>query len=165
MTYSFSDLDADEINDIHQAYIGGQEISISDLAVSMDSIPVVSYKHIEMDDKYGFRQPCFDNVDAITYFDRLKELTSRSINESREQSPSDWHFYETKGDNIRTELKRKWKNISNKNMPCIWHFALYTNQNSSRRSGIKSPRIHFLIGAHGMIHILFYDPYHEMNPM
>lgn len=56
------------------------------------------------------------------------------------------------------------KPLSPECIPSFYHFALYTNEESSRKSGIKSPRIYFFIGGNGVIYPLFYDPYHEINP-
>jgi hypothetical protein len=41
---------------------------------------------------------------------------------------------------------------------------LYTNDEASRETGVKSPRVYFILGTYGFVYILFFDPYHEINP-
>lgn len=48
----------------------------------------------------------------------------------------------------------------------VYHFGLYEcdSRKASRNTGERSPRVYFLLGANGFIYILFFDPYHELNP-
>jgi hypothetical protein len=50
-------------------------------------------------------------------------------------------------------------------LPPIGQFALYTKaeQKASRESGIKSPRVFFMIGEKSVFYILFIDLYHEIK--
>ena len=50
--------------------------------------------------------------------------------------------------------------------PLIFHFALDPNNHNQadRARHIRNPRVYFMVGRNGMIHILFFDPYHEIDP-
>lgn len=50
--------------------------------------------------------------------------------------------------------------------PLIFHFALNPDNDNTanRRDNIRNPRVYFMVGKEGMIHVLFFDPYHEINP-
>lgn len=48
----------------------------------------------------------------------------------------------------------------------IYHFALEpeSKQTASREQGGRNARVYFLVGKFGVVHVLFFDPYHEINP-
>lgn len=83
-------------------------------------------------------------------------------------NPQEWHLNQTRGKNIREAIKNNFKISDKFEMPEIFHFALYPKnlqKTPNREMEIKNPRVHFLVGANGMIYPLFYDPYHELNPI
>ena len=49
----------------------------------------------------------------------------------------------------------------------IYHFALEPDckETADRSKGCRNARVYFLVGKFGIVHILFFDPYHEINPM
>ena len=80
----------------------------------------------------------------------------------------DYHLYRSavKG-KLFEVLKSVYPNLTKGIVPEIYHFALYTVKNglADRTSDIRSPRIYFVLGDYGRIYPLFFDPYHELNPV
>lgn len=164
--------DIDDLRDLHKAYKIGDKISNRSIADTKSIPSIVNYAHLNMtNNNYGFGQQEFDNNDIKHYFSRMRELSLRSIFAIKEEEHSqEWHLNQTKGKNIEQAL-RKHFNLSSQNksinLPEVFHFALYHKKDqmtSDKSKGIKNPRIHFIIGANGIIYPLFYDPYHEINP-
>lgn len=96
----------------------------------------------------------------------MKEFSENTLNEIQENSSHESHFYRS---DIRGNLKKLFDSIDPniaKVNPLIFHFALDPdNKNfADRKKNIRNPRIYFMVGRNGMIHILFFDPYHEINP-
>ena len=98
----------------------------------------------------------------------MKEFSELSVNYILDHSDYKVHFNRT---DIRGNIKRVFDsidpNIARAN-PLIFHFALdpeSTVTNANRTTGVRNPRIYFMIGYNGMIHILFFDPYHELSPL
>ncbi len=120
---------------------------------------------------YNFRQHYFDNKDAVCYFEFMSMLTDEPFNTLYDERDHEWHLNRNDYDkDVRFQkLVDKTLGIEKKLtaecQPSFFHFALYTNQNASRLSGVKSPRIYFFIGANAVLYPLFYDPYHEINPI
>lgn len=163
--------DIDDIIDLHKPYNIGDKID--DVAIAdTKSIPtVVNYSHINMTDKnFGFGQKEFNNTDASHYFSRMQKLCSKSIFDIKDNEPSqEWHLNLTDGKNIKTAIREHFSIGDDRNifLPEVFHFALYPKDNqvtANKEKGIKNPRIHFIVGANGIIYPLFYDPYHEINP-
>lgn len=167
MYFNDSDFEADELNEIHETYDFDAPPSNKDIAQTKVTKPVVCYDLIDLSNSnYSFSQTCFDAKDVEAYFNRMKKLCSSNIEDIINNGERDWHLCPTKGRNIETEIKRITNNPRLNQFPEIMHFALYTSKGmASRQSGVKSPRIHFLVGRNGMICPIFYDPFHEMNPM
>jgi hypothetical protein len=98
----------------------------------------------------------------------MKEFSGLSVNYIVEHCDYRAHFNRT---DIRGNIKKVFDEIDPKIAkanPLIFHFALDPEckiTNASRESGIRNPRIYFMIGYNGMIHMLFFDPYHELNPI
>ena len=71
---------------------------------------------------------------------------------------------------LRDTQKKELSKISPKAIevnPLIFHFALYTDEKvvANRNKNTRAPRIYFMLGKNGVIYILFFDPYHEINPI
>lgn len=167
MSFEYSDyIDSRE-------YSFGEEIDNTEFSESLKSLSVVSYKYIDLDvTEYNFLQECFDNKDIKAYFDFMNLLTSNPFNDVLNSKQHEWHL------NSNNYFKeRKLKDLVNKVMnlesdlkiectPAFYHFALHTsNEKASRINGIKAPRIYFFIGKNATLYPLFYDPYHEINPL
>lgn len=39
----------------------------------------------------------------------------------------------------------------------------YGDGNACRETGVRSPRIYFMLGVYGLIYPLLFDPYHELT--
>lgn len=92
------------------------------------------------------------------------------INDLLDEKKQEWHLNPNDYQRdrrfrefVNNALKRT-SNLKIESTPSFYHFALYTNDNASRDTNIKSPRIYFFFGKDATIYPLFYDPYHEINP-
>lgn len=126
----------------------------------------VQYNQIDLGNTdYGFNQT-FESNEANLYFERMSAFAEMSINDIIDKGVHNWHFYRS---GIRGKLKEIFdridKNIAKAN-PMIFHFALDPNckVTADRLTGKRNARIYFMVGYNGMIHPLFFDPYHELNP-
>lgn len=139
-----------------------------DLKESQDCFITVQYNEIDLGrTPCHFNQPFVGN-EANLYFQRMKESSGLTVNYIIEHSDYRSHFNRT---DIRGNIRKFFDTIDTriaKANPLIFHFALdpdcKTTQ-ASRETGERNPRIYFMIGYSGMIHILFFDPYHELNPI
>ena len=96
----------------------------------------------------------------------MHQFSEQTINEIKENASYKLHFNRT---DIRGNIKQIFDKIDPKIAkanPLIFHFALdpENNNHADRSRNIRNPRIYFMMGRFGMIHILFFDPYHEINP-
>ena len=165
MAIDLSDFDIEDY-DASVAHLT-DELDWHDLQDSQDCLITVQYNEIDLGKTpYHFNQPFVGN-EANLYFLRMKEFSELSVNYIVEHSDYRSHFYRT---DIRGNIKKVFDSIDQRIAranPLIFHFALDPNsgvQEASREKGIRNPRIYFMIGYNGMIHILFFDPYHEINP-
>ena len=160
------DLELNDIEDFQFPAALNEELSNEDLVDSQNLYISVQYNEIDFGKSgYGFNQP-FEGNEANLYFERMHEFSEQTINEIREDASYKLHFNRT---DIRGNIKRIFDQIDPKIAkanPLIFHFALDPeNKNHADRSrNIRNPRIYFMVGRLGMIHILFFDPYHEINP-
>lgn len=172
MNFRVSDYDKDDLNEIHHKYSFNESIADEDISKSKNTTPVFCYDLIDLDKTdYHFKQSCFDNVDIQAYFSQIKKISTSTIfeliknNENGNDDDLKLHRAEVKG-NLLTILKKIYPKPVNY-FPEIYHFALYTpkGKKADRKTGDKAPRIYFLVGRNSMLYILFYDPYHEINPL
>lgn len=160
------DLNFEDTMDIEYPAKLTENLSYQDLVDSQDQCISVQYNEIDLGNtKYGFDQQ-FEGNEANLYFQRMCEFSEQTLNDIRENSDYKLHFNRT---NVSGNIKRIFDSIDPKIAkadPMIFHFALDpTNKNHADRSKhIRNPRVYFMVGRNGMIHILFFDPYHEINP-
>lgn len=157
------DIDEDDIRTIHSPANLGQEISYEDIRLSKSLPIVVSYDLIDITGEYGFQQP-MTNEDTENYFRIMKCLSGKSIDQLEEMK-RELHLYHsaTFSRCLREQLQRLTPDKS-VGYPLIYHVGLYTSKDelASRETGVRSPRVFFMIGQYGIIHMLFFDPYHEI---
>lgn len=96
----------------------------------------------------------------------MREFSEQTINDIRDNAGYKLHFYRT---DVRGNIKKIFDKIDPriaKANPLIFHFALDPNNHNyaDRTRNIRNPRVYFMVGRNGMLHILFFDPYHEINP-
>ena len=118
-----------------------------------------------MNGKYGFNQ-AFTQEETSGYFTQMWKYANVSMNEIIDTFDYTEHF---NGSAIRSNLlyllkKKTGKHIDDDVM--IYHFALQpeNKQVASREQNTRNARIYFLVGKFGIVHVLFFDPYHEINP-
>lgn len=144
----------------------GKKINDLDLRDSHNIPITVCYNEIDIEHTaYSFAQD-FRSEEIKQYFERMKTFSAMTINEIIDEGNHNWHFYPTKiQGNIKRILESINPNIIKAN-PMIYHFALDINNTNTadRTTESRNPRIYFMVGYKGMIHPLFFDPYHEINP-
>ena len=160
------DLDSDLLtSDVEVSTI--KSLTNKELAESLDLPITICYNLADIDNtKYGFGQ-VFEQKDTMNYFSTMRKFTANSLNKLFEHR-HDYHLYRSvvKG-NLFKVLTSIYPNLTKGVLPEIYHFALYTAENevADRTKGIRSPRIYFVLADYGRIYPLFFDPYHELNPM
>lgn len=143
-----------------------EKLSYQDLVDSQNQYISVQYNEINLGDTgYGFDQ-AFEANEANLYFERMRELSEQTLRGIEEGVDYTLHFHRTI---VSGNIKRIFDSVDPKIAkanPLIFHFALDpTNKNrADRKKNIRNPRVYFMVGRNGMIHILFFDPYHEINP-
>lgn len=156
----------DDTRDIDYPARLTEELSYQDLVDSQGQCISVQYNEIDLGNtKYGFDQE-FEDKEANLYFKRMRELSEQTLMDIRDDASYKLHFNRT---NISGNIKCIFDSIDPKIAkanPLIFHFALDPNNknHADRSKHIRNPRIYFMVGRNGMIHILFFDPYHEINP-
>lgn len=160
------DLNFEDTSDFNIPAKLTENLSTQDLVDSQNQCVSVQYNQIDLGHTgYGFDQ-AFEGNEANLYFKRMREFSEQTLNDIRENASYKLHFNRT---DIRGNIKRIFDSINPKIAkanPLIFHFALDPdNQNTAdRNKGIRNPRVYFMVGRNGMIHVLFFDPYHEINP-
>jgi hypothetical protein len=165
MTYSFPNTDENELD---LKYKFGDDITYK---IAFQNTPLIAYDYIDLDKTdYCFHQKCFSNFDAKKYFAKLKEISSKKIDQLLDDYKGHFHIYNKVPRNLLRLFEKVFGGddstfLKPEIIPPFGQIALYTNPNGSDKGkGIKSPRIYFILGKFGVFHILFYDPYHEINP-
>ncbi len=167
MPVNYSDVEDFE-SDEGRKYSFGREIDGKEILNNEKETVLIAYDYIDIDrTDYCFDQPCLDGDDAFNYFATLKEFSKLTAKKLTTELHHTHHFHIYSKPNAK--LISLVEDISGKSFtpetqPLIGQFALYTEENASRESTVKSPRIYFIIGKNAVMHILFYDPYHEINP-
>lgn len=143
-----------------------KELSVEDVRLSKDLPIVVRYDYVDLHTTdYNFRQE-FTHEDTIGYFEKMKLFAGKSINAILDDD-GEHHFHrsELKG-NVRKAIRGILPKSIDSNQ-IVYHFALYDSagQWADRKKGIRCSRVYFMLGTYGHIYILFFDPYHELNPI
>lgn len=161
------DLSEEDLYDMHASVALDYKISNEDLCISQNVPIVVSYDLVDLDKTpYHFLQE-FTLRDTQSYFRLMQNISVSTINDFLDNRERKLHFFRT---DIRGNLKKELSKISPKAIevnPLIFHFALYTDEKvvANRNKNTRAPRIYFMLGKNGVIYILFFDPYHEINPI
>ena len=145
------------------------ELSPIDLNDSQGYPIVVCYKLLDFEkSKYNFKQR-FTERDASEYFQVMKLFSTKTISEILDDTDfkQKHHFRISKlqGNLLNEFNKLLGDEKTSENSAMFFHFALYTSkEKASRETGVRSPRIYFILGLFGTIYPVFFDPYHELNP-
>lgn len=159
------EIDDELLTCFHQPASLSNSISYEDSRLSMNQKMIVSYSLLDMDGQYGFSQD-FTQKEIHGYFSQMRKYANVSMNEIIDKFDYTEHF---NGSAIRGNLLRLLKEKTGKHIDegvMIYHFALQpeNKQSASRELDLRNARIYFLAGKFGIVHVLFFDPYHEINP-
>jgi len=134
---------------------------------SSHSKPSFSYNYLNISTcpEYCFNHLDFDSSDYNMYFQnvrRISKLTYHELLEQGNKKEIDFTIYTSINSALKKEFNKLINNIklSPEQTPTFGRIGLY---NSSYPGG-KAPRIFFFVGHHCMLHILFFDPYHQLYP-
>jgi hypothetical protein len=155
-------------DDIYGPTQVGENLTREETLLSYDVPIVISYELIDLNiTDYHFFQ-VFLPKETQEYFRIMKELSCCSINHMISESEHDLHFYRSKVTKRITNLLKQLDPdcTPDQESTFIFHFALGTDENgASRELGRRSPRVYFMLGRNGRIFPLFFDPFHEINPL
>lgn len=166
------DLTEEDLYDIHSPICVGEKLSNELIVQSLNTNITFSFANCDLGNTdYGFDQE-FTDKDTRRLFMLLKEFSETSLQgmiDVKDQKDEEGERLHLNRNNISGKLKEILQAFSGADIDdntIIYHFALYTDNSgaSSRVKGIRSPRIYFMVGQYGIMHILFFDPYHEINP-
>lgn len=128
---------------------------------------VIKYDYIDLGvTDYNFHQP-FRQEEIQMYFERMRLLTTTPI-DTLSQKAKELHLRRSdiKG-NLRKAVSKIYPDMLQSN-PIIYHIALHDENHKdtgNRAKGTRCPRLYFMLGTNGHIYVLFFDPYHELNPI
>lgn len=165
------DLEPEDVYGINTRDRFNRHIDKDDVILSHSVPIVVRYDYIDLDStKYHFCQT-FAPEDIVGYFSRMKKFAGKSIDKllseiDPETKKNKYHFYRS---SIRGELLRAVRQSIPGADPAeliVYHFSLYDSEVwADRASDTRNSRVYFILGTYGHIYILFFDPYHELNPI
>ena len=166
MKLDFEDVfEVDDFKTINTRDKFDKELTTEDVRLSADIPIVIRYDYVDLGKTaYHFRQ-VFTHEDTMGYFEKMKMFAGKSINALLQESRTH-HFYrsELKGNLLKAMQKVLPKSIDTHQI--IYHFGLYESDKwADRKTDTRCPRVYFMLGTYGHIYILFFDPYHELNPM
>ncbi len=167
MKLDFDDvIEKEDFNTINSRERFDKELSVDDVRLSTDLPIVVRYDYVDLEDTdYNFWQK-FTHEDTMGYFAKMKLFAGKSINKLLTEDRSHhFHRSELKG-NVRKAVRRILPKSIDTNQ-IVYHFGLYDSKDTwaDRNTDTRCSRVYFMLGTYGHIYILFFDPYHELNPL
>lgn len=166
MKLTSADIENEDFFTINKPDRFSEAMKLADVRLSHDLPIMIRYDYIDLDKtEYNFKQH-FHHKDTQAYFERMKQISSKTINDILDGSDRELHFHRSviQG-NLKKAIQKVIPQAITSNL-IIYHFALYTDKdNADRDADRRSPRIYFMLGNYGHIYILFFDPYHELNPI
>ena len=159
------EIDDELLNYIHQPASLSSGISYEDSLLSMKQKMIVSYDLLDLEGDYGFQQD-FTQEEIHGYFRQMNKYATVSMNEIIEKFDYTEHFNDSK---IRGNLLHLLKGKTGRKIDedvLIYHFALEPDNKTvaNRAQNTRNARVYFLVSKIGIVHILYFDPYHEINP-
>lgn len=160
------EIDDELLTCFHQPASLSDSITFEDSQLTMRQKMLVSYDLLDMEGKYAFSQ-VFTQEETYGYFSQMRKYATVSMNEIIDAVDYTEHFHDSKihGNLLQLLKEKTGKRIDDGVM--IYHFALQpeSKQLASRKKGTRNARVYFLVGKFGVVHMLFFDPYHEINPL
>lgn len=166
MKLDFEDVfEAEDFRTINTRDRFDKALTVEDVRLSTDVPIVVRYDYVDLDQTdYNFWQK-FTHEDTKGYFEKMKLFSGKSINALLGESRTH-HFYrsELRGNVLQAVRSILPKAIGSNQI--VYHFGLYdTDEWADRETDTRCSRVYFMLGSYGHIYILFFDPYHELNPI
>ncbi len=129
--------------------------------------PTISYNYLNINiiTKYCFKQTDFNENDYKIYFEKLKIISNTPLTELEELKDKSLDFKIYTG-SVKKELIDCFKKIIGKDdlksnqIPYFGRIGLY----NGLKKGDKAPRVFFFVGHYSTLHILLFDPYHDIYP-
>lgn len=160
-------LEEEDFGDYTVEYDNRCKLDTEDCLIAKDSPILISYFLVDMEvSKYSFGQD-FTQKETKGYFESMAYFSGRTINQIIDETGHELHFYRSNiRGNLYKLLKQIWpKRKIDRDNTLVYHFALYDSKNrASRKSGVRNPRVYFMLGKEGVIYPIFFDPFHEINP-
>lgn len=165
-------IDEDDIYDMHKPLKLGEGLQNDDIAKSLDIHITFSFANADIETTdYGFNQH-FTDRDTLRIFKLLKRFSCCTLKEmlcQKNDEDDEGERLHLNRSNIKGNLKKAFDKLGKKvdeSNSLVYHFALYTDQSekADRAKKIRSPRVYFMVGQFGIMHILFIDFFHEINP-
>lgn len=166
MKVTAADLEDEDFYTINASERFDKKLTPGDINLSTDLPILVRYDYIDLGETpYHFHQ-VFTHEDTKGYFGKMKEFAGKSINTIMSESDKENHFHRSKlVGNVRREIKKILPKALETDQ-IIYHFALHDNDDwADRNTDTRASRVYFMLGTYGHIYILFFDPYHELNPL
>ncbi len=167
MKLEFDDIfEKEDLETINSRERFDKELTVDDVRLSHDLPIVVRYDYVDLDKtEYNFWQ-LFTHEDTKGYFERMKFFAGKSINKLlNEPRATHFHRSELKG-NIKAAIQKILPKSIDSNQ-IVYHFGLYDDNSkwAERASDTRCSRVYFMLGSYGHIYVLFFDPFHELNPI
>lgn len=165
-------IDEEDIYDMHKPLRLGEGLRNDDIAKSLDIHITFSFANADIGTTdYGFNQH-FTDRDTFRIFKLLKMFSGYTLKEmlcQEDNEDDEGERLHLNRSNIKGNLKKAFEKLGKKvdeSNSLVYHFALYTNKsgNADRAKDTRSPRVYFMVGQFGIMHILFIDFFHEINP-
>ncbi len=161
------DLEVEDIAGINRRDPLHYSLTTEDSNLSRSVNCVIKYDYIDLGvTDYSFRQN-FEQSEMQMYFERMNLICSSSIDKlSRRAKELHLRRSDIKG-NLKKAVAKIYPEMLSSN-PIIYHIALHDEKHTDfgdRAKGTRCPRLYFMLGTNGHIYILFFDPYHELNPI
>jgi len=154
---SYDPFEGERIISTDEPYINNEQL---------ETVPLFSYQLLNIGDieECCFKRDDAHYIDYHKYFERIKEISSRTLDDLLDNEKHFRFDYRPKGNLLNAYKKLVGKTyLKPELIPTIGHFDLYTEKRIEGEE-TKAPRIYFIVGQHAILHILFFDLFHELNP-
>lgn len=154
---------------LKQYYTFGSEIH--PLEEIQSNTPTFNYNYLSLDkSNLCFNNVALDKREFTEYFKIVKEISSIPISELLGKEKEKYHCHTIEGsklDRIEYKIKRLLSvddKIKLTELPMVGQFAIYTDPPKTESNKIisKAPRVVFIFGNFGVLHILLLDYDHEI---
>lgn len=161
------DITSEDIAHLNKRESLKYNLTSEDTQISHSVHGVIKYDYIDLGiTDYHFKQP-FEQNEIQMYFERVRLLTTTSLNDLSSQAQKLHLRRSSLIGNLKNAVSKIYPEMLRSN-PIIYHIALHGEEHKDtgdRSKGTRCPRLYFMLGTNGHIYMLFFDPYHELNPI